>query len=302
MKNTRFPKKFWVRTLRAIIVVLTIGILISSGVVSAQETKPTTPVPEMDGFINLAGTRPPKDANPKLDSPINQLIELNNKKGLFETQSFAEANGMVLDGEKVQVVLVSTPDSIEGLTAEIENLGGSIQANYEGYLQALLPIDAVQEMANQSDVQRIRMPNRPIPSSPMQVVDILSEGLAASNAPAWQSIGYDGTGVRVAVIDVGFTGYTSLLGSELPITSTVTIYDWTGTGMGGDEHGTANAEIVYDMAPGVTMDLHKIDTGVELGQAVTQAISDGVDIITMSLSWTLDGPGDGTGFLNGHRQ
>ena len=45
------------------------------------------------------------------------------------------------------------------------------------------------------------------------------------------------------------------------------------------------------------MDLHKVSTGVELGQAVTQAISDGAAIISMSLFWWIDGPGDGTGFL-----
>jgi hypothetical protein len=67
--------------------------------------------------------------------------------------------------------------------------------------------------------------------------------------------------------------------------------------MGGSSHGTACAEVVYDMAYGATMDLHKISTEVELGNAVTQAIADGADIISMSLGWTINGPGDGTGSL-----
>ena len=45
------------------------------------------------------------------------------------------------------------------------------------------------------------------------------------------------------------------------------------------------------------MDLHKVSTEVEVGNAVDQAIANEVDIISMSLGWKLDGPGDGTGFL-----
>jgi uncharacterized repeat protein (TIGR02543 family) len=63
------------------------------------------------------------------------------------------------------------------------------------------------------------------------------------------------------------------------------------------KHGTACAEVVFDMASGITMDLHKITTPEELGNAVTRAIADGVDIISMSAGWLLGGPGDGAGPL-----
>jgi hypothetical protein len=45
------------------------------------------------------------------------------------------------------------------------------------------------------------------------------------------------------------------------------------------------------------MDLHKINTPVEFGNAVNQAIAEGTHIISASVLWPLDGPGDGTGFL-----
>jgi subtilisin family serine protease len=122
-----------------------------------------------------------------------------------------------------------------------------------------------------------------------------TEGVSASNANAWHTAGYDGTGTRVAVIDGGFSGYSGLLGTDLP--DTVTTYDWTGTGMEGSAHGTACAEVVFDMAPGIMMDLHKVSTTEEIANAVSQAITDGIDIVSMSLGWHLDGPGDGTGPL-----
>ncbi|MBC8445900.1 MAG: S8 family serine peptidase [Chloroflexi bacterium] len=237
----------------------------------------------------------PSGGNPKLESSLNQLLEAYRREGLAKAQAFAETHMMVLDDDRVQVVIETTQEAMSDLKETIEALGGEYQTRYETLLQALVPIDALESLAGRPDVQRVREPRRPMPAAPMQVGDQTTEGVAASNASAWHGGGYTGSGVRIAVIDGGFTDYASLLGNDLP--ASVTTYDWTGTGMGGSPHGTACAEIVYDMAPGATMDLHKIGTGVELGNAVDQAIADGVDIISMSLVWLLDGPGDGTGFL-----
>jgi len=45
------------------------------------------------------------------------------------------------------------------------------------------------------------------------------------------------------------------------------------------------------------MDLHRINYQVDFGNAVDQAIADGADIISASIGWFIDGPGDGTGLL-----
>ena len=82
--------------------------------------------------------------------------------------------------------------------------------------------------------------------------------------------------MRVAVFDAGFTNHTSLLGTDLP--SSVTTYDWPGTGMGSSLHGTACAEIVYDMAPGATI----LPLAVELSGA---ALADRVDAINYAVTW-----------------
>ena len=140
--------------------------------------------------------------------------------------------------------------------------------------------------------RRLRATAAPFPMAGNQT----SEGVYASNANILHADNINGLGVKIAVIDAGFTGYTGLFGTDLP--SAVTTYNWTSTGMDVSPHGTACAEIVHDMAPGAEICLHKIGTDVEFGNAVDQAISDGVDIITMSLGWLLDGPGDGTGFLS----
>jgi C1A family cysteine protease len=234
--------------------------------------------------------------NPKLESSLNQLLEVHRREGLPAMQAFAERHMMVMEADRVQVVIeVATPEAIGDLREAVEALGGEYQCHYENLLQALVPGDALESLAERPEVQLVREPRRPIPAASVGAGAVVTEGLAASNAAAWHGAGYTGAGVIVAVIDGGFTDYSSLLGTDLPVS--VTTYDWTGAGMGSSLHGTACAEIVYDMAPGATMYLHKVGDKVQLGNAVDQTIADDVDVISMSLGWLQDGPGDGTGFL-----
>ncbi len=301
-KHSTMPmKKAW---LLLVSLLFTIGLLLLGDPVGADDPIPT-PAPEeptewstvtvTTAEVALKNIERLSKGNPKLESSLNQLLAARRREGWAEAQAFATTHMMVLDNDRVQVVVVTTQEAISNLKEAVEALGGEYQGHYETLLQALVPIDALESLAQRPDVQVIREPRRPIPLGPTMAGTVDTEGLGPSNVSAWHSAGFTGSGVRVAVIDAGFTGYSGLLGTDLP--GSVTTYDWTGTGMGGDPHGTACAEVVYDMAPGVTMDLHKVSTTVNLGNAVSQAIADGVDIISMSLGWTLDGPGDGTGNL-----
>jgi subtilisin family serine protease len=242
--------------------------------------------------------RPSKD-NPKLESSLNQLLEVGRSRGLAEARAFATSHAMVLQDDRVQVTIVTSEEAVGDVRGALKAVGGEYETRYRNLIQAMVPIGELEVLAQRSDIRLIREPRRPIPKpaippEPM-VGSQTTRGVKASNASGWHAAGYTGMGVRIAVIDAGFGGYAALLGTDLP--SSVNTYDWTGDGMGGDIHGTACAEIVYDMAYGATMDLHKIGNIVDLGNAVDQAITDGVDIISMSLGWLLDGPGDGTGDL-----
>ena len=74
-----------------------------------------------------------------------------------------------------------------------------------------------------------------------------SEGVALTGAGTWLGVGTDGTGVDVAIVDIGFAGWSAQPGTELPA-SVATSF---GACAASDEteHGTAVAEIVHDMAP-----------------------------------------------------
>ncbi len=279
------------------------GLLLPGGTVSARvpipeaDTQPPAQetVPTSGWWDDVAALQGQSKGHPKLDSSLNQLLETYRRDGLDQAKAFASTHELKLDDSLVQVVIEGTGETTGPLREAVEALGGEYQTDYKALLQAMVPIPALDALAERVDVKLVREPQRPLPVAPVGAGTVDTEGLGPSNASAWHTAGYDGSGVRIAVIDAGFTDYASLLGTDLP--SSVNTHDWTGEGMGGSEHGTACAEIVHDMAPGATMDLHKVDTKVEWGNAVDQAITDGADIISMSLGWLLDGPADGTGMM-----
>ncbi len=208
---------------------------------------------------------------------------------------------MVVDEARVQVEILTSLEAVPGLIKAIEASGGQYQGHYKDLVQALVPLGTVEALAARPDVRFVREPQRAVPaetgapSGPVDTMAVTSEGVAVSNAPAWHTAGFTGEGVRVAVVHSGFAGYADLLGTELP--DKVKTYDHTGDGMETHRYGTAVAEVIHDMAPDAMLSLHNANTAVGLSQAVDQAAADGAKVISMSLNWLSDGPGDGTGTL-----
>jgi hypothetical protein len=295
----------WAKWSRVLVgLLIAIWLLSLGNTVSAGEPTPTpTPGNPAEWSTTTVGSavapqesRRPLSQNPKLGSALNQLVEARSSAGLAKAQAFAEAHAMILKGDRVQVELIVVQDvAISDLITAIEAVGGEYQGHYQTLVQAIVPIKALESLAQRPDVRLIRDPIRAAPLESGLVGAVNTEGLGPSNGSYWHTRGFTGVSVKIAVVDIGFENYTSLLGSDLP--ASVVARDYTGTGMGGDTHGTACAEIVHDMAPSAALYLSKIDTPVELADAVNDLISNDVDIISMSLGWPLDGPGDGTGYL-----
>jgi hypothetical protein len=130
---------------------------------------------------------------------------------------------------------------------------------------------------------------------------VTSQGVSAHVANTWQAGGQTGSGVKVGIIDVGFQGLLSLLGTELPASVTARCYTSIGSFSsspsdcdGQNVHGTAVAETIVDVAPGVQLYLANPLSPVDLRNTVDWMTSQGVQIINHSVAWTWDGPGDGT--------
>lgn len=290
-------KRKWITRVLLMVCLLFVSGLVSSTQADEGDTPALGSVPT--DMLDLSVLNRPSKGNPKLGSSLNQLLEVHQQNGTAEVQTFVLNHQMVVRDDCIQVTIITADNAIDQVRNAVEVAGGKYELHYQNRLQAMVPVGVLEELADRSDVLIIREPRRVVPDKEMPAIPMAgnktTEGVSASNADTWHTAGYTGTGTRVAIVDAGFTGYTGLLGTDLP--SAVTTYDWTGTEMEGSVHGTACAEVVFDMAPGITMDLHKVSTAVELGNAVAQAIKDGVNIISMSLGWLLDGPGDGTGPL-----
>jgi hypothetical protein len=118
-------------------------------------------------------------------------------------------------------------------------------------------------------------------------------------APGWATKGATGLGVKVAILDLGFGGYTNLLGTELPSTVTARSFRADGdiTG-GGESHGSAVGEIVYDIAPDARFYLVNAGLMTEMSKAVDYLIEQKVSVVNYSVGWECAGPLNGTGPVN----
>ena len=279
-QRDRKPGREWLRPMASLLMIIA---LLGTGVAAGASQGPGSPGPDATS------------GHPKLEWSLNQLLFAYDRAGMMGARAFSDTGAVELQDGRVTVTIHAAPKAIEDLAASMPGLGGEVRSSYGERLVARVPIDALEPLAERENVRLITEPRRPVLLEPEMAGRYTSEGVAASKASAWHTAGYLGAGVRIAVIDAGYSGYASLLGSDLP--DTVVTYDWTGTGIGGTSHGTAVAEIIYDMAPQATISLHKVTYATDLGQAVDQAIADGADVISMSLGWTIDGPGDGTGYL-----
>ena len=168
--------------------------------------------------------------------------------------------------------------------------GGETEAIAANLVQVLLPPAGIQQVIDDPSVSYVRPP-----LSHNAVSPVVDEGVATTSAASWHSGGQNGAGIKVAIIDLGFAGYTSAQATgDLPASLT-TVDDCSGGFTTATDHGTAVAEIVYKMAPAAQLYLICVGTEVQLAQAETYAKANGVKVINHSVAWFNSSRGDGTG-------
>ncbi|MDE2704113.1 MAG: S8 family serine peptidase [Gemmatimonadota bacterium] len=180
-------------------------------------------------------------------------------------------------------------------TSSLAALGGRVLAQSKSLMRVAVPPSSLLAVSELPGVRFVRRPHRP---HSQQV--LLSEGVFSIGVPDNFLAGVRGQGVKVAVIDGGFTGADELseLGENMP---GFWWYDEDHNNMsegiyaGEDVHGTACAEIIYDVAPEAELYLYKVGDEVDLENAKDRAIRDGIDIINHSMGWFGFGIGDGRG-------
>jgi len=197
-------------------------------------------------------------------------------------------------GESLAVT-VHVAGSGVGVEKFIWGSGGTVAYSGPGYIEAFVPVGLMPALAERGEVLRVESMVPPQPAA-------TSQGKSVHRADVWNAGGFTGVGVKVGIIDTGFKGFSSLLGNELPSTAVARCYVAMGIHTptlsdceaGDDKHGTAVAEAMTDIAPGITLYIANPQTPGDLQDAASWMVSQGVRVINHSVGWRWDGPGDGT--------
>ncbi|MDP3880188.1 MAG: hypothetical protein Q8Q07_07800, partial [Dehalococcoidales bacterium] len=134
----------------------------------------------------------PEKGNPKLDSRLNKMVA---GKTARTAPGFAREDSAVSANEKVRVIIEGVPGQLQAAAEAAGNAGGKLEASYKNLLQVEVPVTALTGLANAPAIRFVRMPWEPLMDEA-----IVSEGVPLINADDWQTSGYDGTGVKIAVL------------------------------------------------------------------------------------------------------
>lgn len=124
------------------------------------------------------------------------------------------------------------------------------------------------------------------------------EQLAKLGVDRWQTAGFRGQGIKIALLDTGFRGYRAQLGHALPEHMVTRSFRADGNLEGrNSQHGILCAEVLHALAPDAEIILANWDTDRPRSflDAVRWARAQGANIISCSVimpSWS-DGQGDG---------
>ena len=185
------------------------------------------------------------------------------------------------------------PGETAAVLDAIAAVGGRVLGAVPGSIEADLPVDAVEQLAARNDVRYI---------SPLEHLvkhAVTTEGVASTFTAALHTQGHNGKGVKIGVIDGSFAGYPARQASgDLP--ANLTAVDLCSgdlqSPVDDGAHGTAVAEIVYDMAPEASLYLICIGDGfAALQSAIDYAKAQGIRVINFSAGYPATSRGDGRG-------
>ncbi len=281
-----------------------LGLLLSL-LVSSLSVASSAPVPEsqpsdwptvsLKGSLDLPGTAASSQPDfapadqAKIDSSLTAAISDPALAGTVRS-----------DGDRVQVQIELRPEDAEAVRTAVEDTGGIVTglAFEDTVMQAWVSGDSLEVIAAEPAVLWIQQPPAPILTDLSALDTELTSGCGRLQRQRVARRRYNRPGVEDCHHRRRLHRLPGPFGEDLPDTVTVKNFVDLQTDdevNGTTRHGTACAEIAHDMAPGAEIYLLKIATDVDLSQAVNYAISEGVDVISTSLTFINITPGDGTG-------
>jgi subtilisin family serine protease len=247
-----------------------------------------------------AGTGNNFSASPKLQHDLRTFAESVHASSGTSAQAFGDT--ITAYAKALHLMTVANNVFVEFFASDTAAINDAFLAKYgiahdsyfgriKNRVQAMVPATQLNKLAEDSAVNWVQPPDH-------AHAEVISQGVTLTYANTYHNHvpAYIGSGVKVAVIDLGFYGYQNLLGSDLPSTVVAKSFRSDGdiTG-GGEDHGTACAEVVHDMAPGAQLYLINFYTINDLTNALYYCLDSNIQIITHSIGWTNLSFYDGTG-------
>jgi hypothetical protein len=224
--------------------------------------------------------------HPRLDQRLSELAVAASSGPLVDRASAAAT--------EVGVLIQTASNAGPAIEILLDSLGAGHTRRSGDLIIATVPAAALTALASNPAIAGVM-------AQPAPIVDAIEgQGVSTIDADQWHDAGLTGAGVRVAVIDLGFQGYSALLGDELPSSVHTASFGCGVSVQNGEVHGTAVAEIIHEVAPAAELYLLCIgglDPLSRLDEAVSYAVANGVDVINHSVGWFNAGRGDGTGAL-----
>jgi len=259
-------------------------------------TPPSSLVELADEYPELADIL----TDPELDSAYKQFLLAYQTGGEEAAMELARQRGLLTPEGDIRVTLVLDTEDHAPLVAQLEQIGVRVVSAYQDRVNVAVPMALVEAQLEREEpgaifeqltelehVIAVRLPEQRVPDRS----DVDGEGVEIVGANTWHQAGFTGQGLRVGILDLGFAGHQSLLGTELPEQVPMQQFGWV------DEeevHGTACAEIVHEIAPEADLFFAWYDgSDAAMGEAVDWLRSQGVTIISHSVG-SLTGPRDGS--------
>jgi hypothetical protein len=180
--------------------------------------------------------------------------------------------------------------------ARIRALGARVDGVARSRVRIAGSPEVIARVAQLGGIGELHFPLVPVPVEGAGLH--ISESVALVGGAALQLGGVTGSGVDVAVLDLGFWRLAEAISTgEIPADTQT--YDITGGGIETvTSHGTGVAEQVTDMAPGVNLHLIMFEDEVDFELAVDYVHDHEIRIANLSVNWFGTSYYDDTGPIN----
>ncbi len=269
----------------------------------AVRTVPAQQGLPLDEYLRLVSALPlpePTLAAPPargLDAAVQAKIDPRLRRQIAAAAAAGAARALA-SADLVPVrIFVSPAESVAAVKSEIARRGENT-ADFENTIWARVPADAIGELANLPAV--VSVSAQPLHQTTQdggqetRTVAPGGDGVRAAHFDVLHHAGIDGRGVRIGILDLGFSEYERLVRADKVKTAQAEKAFPANYGIHSHGvHGTACAEVIYAGAPGADLYLAAFDgTEGEMVAAARWLIGQGVRIINYSAG-SVNTPNDG---------